>query len=156
KPFAQVQANADLSDLKKLDDPKTGCLADRPDPKAKSPRYAHDDADRAALRAFLKTGLSGAGSPAPGHAARADLRRFNCLTCHGRDGEGGLAGDLLDLLRKQENAENAEAISPPPLTGVAHKLRAPWIRQVLTGAGRARPWMALRMPQFGAAHVGRL
>ena len=29
-------------------------------------------------------------------------------------------------------------------------------RQVLTGAGRARPWMGLRMPQFGADHVGKL
>src|SRR5262249_15545170 len=31
-----------------------------------------------------------------------------------------------------------------------------WLRQVLTGAGRARPWMVLRMPQFGEAAVGKL
>ncbi len=47
-------------------------------------------------------------------------------------------------------------ITPPPLTGVGHKLRTSWLRQVLTGAGRARPWMGLRMPQFGAAQVGKL
>ena len=155
-PFAQVQANADLSDLKKLDNPKAGCLAAKPDPKASAPFYAFNDAERSALRAFLKTGLTGAGSPAPAHVARTDLRRFNCLACHNRDGEGGLSPEMLDLLRLDEKAENAESISPPPLTGVAHKLRTPWLRQVLTGAGRARPWMTLRMPQFGEAQVGKL
>jgi hypothetical protein len=84
------------------------------------------------------------------------LRRFNCLACHSRDGEGGLTPDVVEELRRYEKAENAEAVSPPPLTGVGHKLRTPWLRQVLTQTGRARPWMALRMPQFGDAQVGRL
>ena len=156
KLFAQVQANADLSDLKKLENPQTGCLADKPDPKTPSPYYGFTDAERSALRAFLKTGLIGAGSPAPAHAARTDLRRFNCLACHQRDGDGGLSPDMLGLLRLYAQTDNAESISPPPLTGAAHKLRTPWLRRVLTGAGRARPWMALRMPQFGAPQVGRL
>jgi hypothetical protein len=59
-------------------------------------------------------------------------------------------------MRRFEKAENAEAIVPPTLTGVGHKLRTPWLRQVLTEKGRARPWMALRMPQFGSANVGHL
>jgi hypothetical protein len=63
---------------------------------------------------------------------------------------------LVDELRKLEKADNAEAVVPPPLTGVGHKLRTPWLRDVLTRAGRARPWMGLRMPQFGAANVGHL
>src|SRR5207253_7815696 len=84
------------------------------------------------------------------------LQRFNCLACHSRDGEGGLTADLVDELRRYEKAENAEQVTPPPLTGAGHKLRTPWLRQVLTQAGRARPWMGLRMPQFGAEHVGRL
>ena len=62
----------------------------------------------------------------------------------------------IEQLRKLQNADNAEAVAPPTLTGVGHKLRTPWMKQVLTGAGRARPWMALRMPQFGEANVGRL
>jgi hypothetical protein len=88
--------------------------------------------------------------------ARLDLRRFNCLACHSRDGEGGLRPGHVDELRRQAKADHAEAVSPPPLTGVGHKLRTPWLRQVLTGAGRARPWLGLRMPQFGEAQVGRL
>jgi hypothetical protein len=39
---------------------------------------------------------------------------------------------------------------------VGHKLRTAWLKQVLTGAGRARPWMGLRMPQFGEQNVGKL
>jgi cytochrome c553 len=151
-----VQANADLSDLKKLNNPKSGCLADKPDSKSRAPRFAFRDGERSALRAFLSQGLVGAGSPAPAHAAHADLRRYNCLACHSRDGEGGLTPDMIDVLRRHAGAENAEAVTPPPLTGMAHKLRTPWARQVLTGAGRARPWMSLRMPQYGAAQVGRL
>jgi mono/diheme cytochrome c family protein len=156
QPFAQVQANADLSDLKKLNSAVTGCLADKPDPKSKAPRFAFSDQERAALRAFLKEGVNGAGSPAPAYAARADLRRFNCLACHSRDGEGGLTPEMIDVLGQDDKTASAEAVSPPPLTGTAHKLRTPWARQVLTGAGRARPWMSLRMPQFGAAQVGQL
>src|SRR5262249_2479579 len=112
--------------------------------------------DRKALRAFLSEGLGGPGAPAPGHAARVALERFNCLACHVRDGEGGPTTALVEQLRRFEKADNAEAVVPPPLTGVAHKLRTPWLREVLTGRGRARPWMGLRMPQFGPANVGRL
>ena len=45
---------------------------------------------------------------------------------------------------------------PPSLTGTAHKLRMDWMRAVLTEGRRVRPWMSLRMPQFGKANVGRL
>ena len=81
---------------------------------------------------------------------------MNCLACHSRDGEGGLSTDVVEQLRKFANAENAEAVAPPTLTGVGHKLRTAWMKQVLTAGARARPWMSLRMPQFGDANVGRL
>ena len=112
------------------------------------------EADRKALLAFLAEGVQGAGSPSPMHTGRVALKRFNCLACHNRTGEGGLTQELMDELRRFEKAENAEAVSPPPLTGVGHKLRSSWMKQVLTQAGRARPWMGLRMPQFGEANVG--
>ena len=113
-------------------------------------------ADRDAFVLFLAEGLTGAGSPAPAYAARETIRRFNCLACHNRDGEGGLTVEIVEQLRKFQNAESAEAVLPPTLTGVGHKLRTPWMKQVLLNAGRARPWMSLRMPQFGDANVGAL
>src|SRR5262249_27034621 len=122
----------------------------------KAPRFTLTAQDRQALRAFLREATAGAGSPAPAHAASVTLRRFNCLACHSRDGEGGLTTQLTEDLRRFAKAENAEAVSPPHLTGLGAKLRPPWVKQVLTGAGRARPWMGLRMPQFGEANVGHL
>ncbi len=135
---------------------KAGCLAEDDKQRGPAPRFALDTGQRSAIRAFLSGGLKGAGSPAPAYQAQNTLHRLNCLACHGRDGEGGLASSLVEQLRKFEKAENAEAVVPPPLTGVGHKLRTPWLREVLTRAGRARPWMGLRMPQFGEANVGPL
>ena len=104
----------------------------------------------------MKEDLTGAGSPAPTHAARAALRRFNCLNCHTKDGEGGLPVELADQMRLMARAENADDVRPPPLTGVGHKATPEWLRSVLLDGGRARPWVQLRMPQYGPANVGNL
>jgi mono/diheme cytochrome c family protein len=156
KPFASVLARASFNDLKKPAKQAGGCLADEPGKRGHAPWFDLTGPERQALRAFLREGTTGAGSPAPAHAARVALQRFNCLACHTRDGEGGISTELVEELRRYEKAENAEAIVPPPLTGIGHKLRTAWMRQVLTQGGRARPWMGLRMPQFGDANVGRL
>ncbi len=145
-----------LDDLKKPDKGALGCLADDAAQRGKAPDFGFSAADRDALRLFLAEGLTGAGSPAPAHAARETIRRLNCLAGHNRDGEGGLTVEIVEQLRKFQNAESAEAVLPPTLTGVGHKLRTPWMKQVLLNAGRARPWMSLRMPQFGDANVGAL
>lgn len=133
----------------------TGCLADA-EKKNDAPQFRLSAADRTALRALVDLGVKKETTVARAHAAQTTLRRFNCLACHQRDGEGGLSSALTQQLRKFEKAENAEAVVPPPLTGVGQKLRTPWLREVLTKAGRARPWMGLRMPQFGEANVGHL
>ena len=145
-----------LDDLKKPAKSALGCLANDAAQRGKAPDFGFTAPDRDALRLFLAEGLAGAGSPASAHAARETIRRFNCLACHSRDGEGGLSVEIVEQLRKFQNAESAEAVLPPVLTSVGHKLRTPWMKQVLLNAGRARPWMSLRMPQFGDANVGAL
>jgi mono/diheme cytochrome c family protein len=156
KAFANLQASASFEDIKRPQTHTSGCLAPSRDQQGKSPWFGFSEIERKALRLFLRDGTSGAGSLAPAYAARVALQRFNCFACHARDGIGGLTPDLIEDLRRVEKAENSEAVSPPPLTGVGHKLRTPWMKQVLTQAGRARPWMGLRMPQFGEANVGWL
>ena len=121
-----------------------------------SPDYHLIKSDGAAIVAFLKNGLTGAGSPAPTHAARGTIRRFNCLNCHSKDGEGGISPELSDQMRQLEKAENADDVRPPLLTGIGHKSRTAWLKSVLVQGGRARPWMQLRMPQYGEANVGAL
>jgi mono/diheme cytochrome c family protein len=132
-----------------------GCISDKPDP-AKVPVYKLEAREAAAIAAFLKDGLAGAGSPAPAYFARVALRRFNCLNCHSRDGEGGIPTELADQMRLLEKAENADDVRPPLLTGIGHKTRTSWLKSVVMGGGRARPWMQLRMPQYGEANVSIL
>ncbi len=152
QPFAMVLASASLDDVCQPARQGAGCLAEEAAKRGPAPAFGFGSPERAALKAFLRDGLSGAGSPAPAYAARQALDRLHCLACHRRDGEGGLAPAVVPQLQKLQKADNAEAVTPPPLTGVGHKLSTPWLRQVLSG-GRARPWMALRMPQFGPANV---
>ncbi|MCI0705035.1 MAG: c-type cytochrome [Planctomycetia bacterium] len=148
-----------LDAFPKLDDIKTagdkGCLSEKPD-AGQVAVYKLDPKERDAIAAFVKEGFGGAGSPAPAYKARVALRRFNCLNCHTRDGEGGIPLELADQMRLLEKAENADDVRPPVLTGVGHKARTSWLKSVLTQSGRARPWMQLRMPQYGEANVGFL
>src|SRR5262249_14434381 len=72
-----------------------GCLSEDAHAGA-APQYKFAAKESAAVAAFLKDGLTGAGSPAPTHAARLALKRFNCLNCHSRDGEGGIPVELAD------------------------------------------------------------
>jgi mono/diheme cytochrome c family protein len=156
QPFANQFADSSFEDIKKPEKSRRGCLASEEAQRGQAPRFALAEAERAAIRAFLKEGTHGAGSLSPLHAARVALQRFNCLACHQRDGQGGLTPEVVRELRRHEKAEDAEAFTPPPLTGVGHKLLTPWFRKVLTGAGRARSWLGLRMPQFGPANIGAL
>jgi cytochrome c2 len=153
KPVKPIDHFTRLDDIKSAG--AAGCLGANPDP-AYVPAYKLDAGQRTALAAFLKTGLTGPGSPAPTYHARTALRRFNCLNCHGRDGEGGIPNELADQMRLLEKAENADDVRPPLLTGVGHKARTSWLKSVLTERGRARPWMQLRMPQYGESNVGFL
>ncbi|QDU23350.1 PA14 domain-containing protein [Urbifossiella limnaea] len=131
-----------------------GCLSTAAAPG--TPVYKLEPTEARDLGAFVKDGLVGAGSPAPSHATRVSLRRFNCLNCHSRDGEGGIPVELSELIRSMEKAENADDVRPPVLTGVGHKARTSWLRGVLLQGQRVRPWMQLRMPQYGDANVGKL
>lgn len=150
-----LPATSDFARIGDAQAVERGCLADRPGDDG-SPRFSFTVEQRRALRAFLRQGTTGRASPAPTHAAEKTLRQLNCLACHQRHGSGGLSSAMTDLLRFYESAENAEAITPPPLTETGAKLTPRWLRAVLLEGGRARPWMALRMPQFGADQVGHL
>jgi mono/diheme cytochrome c family protein len=156
QPFANVLADAAFEDLRNVKRIKNGCLSADKAKRGKAPWFGWSDAEAEAIRLFLREGSTGANSPAPIHQARVALQRFNCQACHVRDGQGGLPKETIELLQKHAKADHAEAVTPPPLTGVGGKLRTPWLRQVLIDAGRARPWFATRMPQFGKENVGHL
>jgi mono/diheme cytochrome c family protein len=143
KPFSEVASGK-------------GCM----DPKdAGTPRFGLTEADRKALAAGIEAvrRASTVASNAPIDAAHRTIEAFGCRNCHERDGSGGPSDMLKVYFRTLDEADlGDEGRLPPRLTGEGWKLATPWIHEVLTNAGRARPYMATRMPQFGESHVGSL
>lgn len=128
-----------------------GCL----DPKSTtSPRYTLSDADRAALAAAVIPASKAQAAPAPIDASHRQIEGLSCLACHVKDDEGGPAKQINAYFRTLNETElGDEGRLPPNLTGVGFKLTTSWLKTVLTQHGQARPYMGVRMPQFGEAHV---
>jgi len=126
--------------------PGTGCM----DPgDAKTPRYTLADADRAAINAGLVEVKKIINAKAPIDAAHRAFKVLNCTSCHMRDGEGGPNAEQRLFFRITTEAElGDEGRLAPNLTNVGFKLTSPWLRKVLMNAGRARPYMGTRMPQY--------
>ncbi len=135
--------------------PAAGCLSDKADP-AKRPAFKLDAKERADIGVFLKGNAATPHRPSPDYEAKASFKRFGCLNCHNRDGEGGIDEGLAAKMKALETAENADDVAPPRLTQVGHKLRTSYLAGVLLKGERARPWMSLKMPQYGEANVGHL
>lgn len=124
-----------------------------------TPRYTLSDADRDDLAAGIAEvkRVTGPTGPAPIDAGQRMILALSCRNCHQYNESGGLPDDLKVCFRTADETElGDEGRFPPRLTGVGMKLNTPWFKAVLTEGGRARPYMATRMPQFGARHVGEL
>jgi mono/diheme cytochrome c family protein len=136
-------------------DPSRGCL----DPTDRStPRYSLTDEQRAALRAGIAAVRLASGAPAPLDAAERTFQRLRCGACHARDGRDGLAEELRPYFVSSDERVDIgdEGRIPPDLSGVGFKLSTHWLGEVLAHSGRARPYLAARMPQFGAEALGPL
>ncbi len=127
-----------------------GCLADKV--AAEVPRFDLAEDHRAALRSFVGQ-LPEAPSPTPQWTLAEDsIRRFNCLGCHSRDGQGGeRLGIQVAHYLAEDQALNAYkgTLTPPDLSAVGDKLRPEYLAETVKGvAPNARPWLSVRMPQF--------
>ncbi len=133
-----------------------GCLADTV--PAASPRYDLTDTQRAALRQTLSAADQLSRPITPAQEVSRSLARFNCYCCHARDGFGGPALTGKDAWFKVvgEADLGEEGKLPPHLNGVGAKLRSKWLSTLLNEGSKVRPYMAVRMPVFGAANVGHL
>ena len=136
-------------------DDATGCLATNPPPTA--PRYFLSAAQRAALQETLRHPDRLLTPPSPAERVVHALAALNCFACHSRDGWGGPGASRSDFFQTLSDYDlGDEGRLPPHLSGVGHKLRPEWLAEVLTNAGTVRPYMGVRMPQFGVANVGPL
>jgi mono/diheme cytochrome c family protein len=144
KPFNRLEAEA-----------AGGCLAT--EPSGRAPKYSLSPAQRAALQAALKGGPVLSRPLDPAMRVRRTLASLNCQACHSREGWGGPSASRSDYFTTfSEYDLGDEGRLPPHLSGVGGKLRNDWLGQVLTNASVVRPYMAVRMPQFGALAVAGL
>jgi hypothetical protein len=82
---------------------------------------------------------------------------MNCYACHQRDRRGGADGIRREFFTNVGEVDlGDEGRIPPTLTGVGGKLQQSWIKEVVEKGEKVRPYMATRMPQFGARNVGHL
>ncbi len=140
-----------LADL----DPTRGCLAETV--PAASPFYAFTEAQRDEARFAVAAGEQLASPLEPTEELARTLGRLHCLDCHVRDGLGGPDQAKRALLTSKEEADMGDqGRYPPTLTGVGDKLRPEALEKTLDGSIRVRPYLAARMPVYGAGVTDRL
>ena len=149
-----AKAVASAKALMKLSASK-GCLADKP--SKKSAHYDFNSEQLAALRETLKNKSTLDAPLTPASQVAYTINRLNCIACHSRGGAGGPSADRSPYFISVGEVDlGDEGRIPPHLNGVGGKLRAEWLSDVLLNKAVARPYVATRMPQFGADNVGGL
>ena len=144
-----LNAAAALADLKGTG----GCLTDTP---AKSPRYALDDRQKAAIGAALSTAKKQLAQLTAPQQVSLNLVRFNCIACHTRGELGGVEEVRNPHFKSDMPEMGDEGRIPPSLTGVGAKLKSEWFKTVMDQGAKDRPYMFTRMPKFGLSNVGTL
>lgn len=143
----------------------TGCLGATPAARGSAPDFGLDDTQRDALRAFAAVGASALAQDAPVEFARRQFTALRCNACHDRDGQAAgfsaFAEEALALGKRSGAVEvEAEGQSlsqdPPSLTWAGEKLQTAALLRLLSGnvPERARPWLKVKMPGFGARADG--
>ncbi|MGA1466655.1 MAG: PA14 domain-containing protein [Phycisphaerales bacterium] len=136
-------------------DPSKGCLAESV-PEA-SPLYAFAQGERDAIREVVASRELLLEPLAPAEELDRTLAMLQCVVCHVRDGAGGPTEATRELFVSAEEADMGDqGRYPPTLTGVGDKLRTEAIRATLDGDARVRPYLATRMPVYGAGTTARL
>lgn len=140
-----------LPRLEELDPEKPGGCLD-PSPRKGVPDYELEPVQRAALAEAL-AGLKGEIARLdPEAQVRRYLEVYNCFACHQRGEQGGPeAGRAAYFLPVEELDMGNEGRLPPPLTEAGRKLTPAWMRRVLEGSGMVRPYLMVRMPDYGTA-----
>ena len=143
-----------IAELESL--PVGNCLP-APSREGSRARFGFSLADAQVLREYLSGDAQRSLELSPGERADRHLQRLNCLACHRRGDWGGVHPDRKDYFLADEEAElGNESRFPPPLTGVGAKLRRSTLEDVLLRGDSVRPYVRVRMPQFGRQAVGWL
>lgn len=132
-----------------------GCMS--ADDAASGVEYAFTDRERRAVRTVIEELVPARSHDVPSLRLNATLKRLNCVACHDLHESGGPEPALAAYFRATTNADlGIEGRLPPTLTDVGAKLNLEWMHALLAEGAESRPYMATRMPQFGALNVNTL
>lgn len=127
-----------------------GCLSNT---SIRSPRFSFDVSQAEAIAAALRESRPADSDET---AIAKSLTAFRCIACHVREDYGGVHADLDAYFRGTQPNLGDDGRIPPPLTHVGAKLRPVWMKKVLFDGESVRPYLATRMPLFGADNLQRL
>lgn len=132
-----------------------GCLSSSP--RERAPQFDFSERQRLALRALLMDRATLKTPRAPADELHAAMTRLSCYACHRRGEEGGPDDARSGYFRPTVEVDlGDEGRLPPHLDGVGAKLKPKALAQVLETGRGVRPYVATRMPQFGARNVSGL
>ncbi len=152
-PMAPAHAAAPLDAIFKKDWAVAGCVASI-DKRGKSPHLNLNDADRAALIAFAKTGDSSLRQDTATDYLKRQSEALRCNACHALDQRAaGLSethSETAGLIAHLPNIHERVDQSRPPLTFTGEMLYTTAIEAMLDGTAtpRPRPWLGMRMPSY--------
>jgi mono/diheme cytochrome c family protein len=131
-------------------DSANGCLSKS---NGSSPQYQLEPAQSQAILASLKQQTNADSDEV---IVAKTLTAFNCIACHIRGGYGGVHETHNPYFETSEKNLGEDGRIPPPLTLVGAKLQPAWMKKVLFDGESVRPYMATRMPQYGANNLKHL
>ena len=125
---------------------KRSCVG-KPSEDGARPGYQLSPTDQQAVQLYISQLLP---VKTPFVSGKELLVEHNCLACHARGVQLGLAAQLPAIAeRHRELASLIPAMAPPSLSSVGDKLvDAALLAAILQKSGNRRPWLAVRMPRF--------
>jgi mono/diheme cytochrome c family protein len=134
---------------------RAGCLSDAEN-RGNAPLFELSDPQRRALAAAIESTHSARAHDTPADFAERQVRSLNCVACHTLD----VLPDTWSSLKSEIEAVQGTAArddlvgdqSRPSLTWAGERLRGDWMSRFIAGQveEKPRPWLAARMPSFGA------
>lgn len=125
------------------------CLADEPDQERNRPYYPR--ADKEALKAYVSSRIGAISPVSEFETGRQILERRNCLSCHPRGNDRGLAEQAGNLAANDAAlAGVAPTLVAPNLTAIGDKQRDDFLAKAISGIqpDMRMTWLRARMPRF--------
>lgn len=144
-----ISAAAPLAELKSAEVTR-GCLSKT---SGNHPQFHLDEAETKAIAAALQEDSKPDSDTVQ---IAKTLTTFNCIACHIRDDYGGVPEEYSPFYLTSEKNLGEDGRIPPPLTLVGAKLQPAWLKKVLFDGESVRPYMSVRMPQYGTPNLHQL